>query len=161
MRIHHVEVPRREREVLRLDCRAAGAVDLLHRLRHLVEVGEILEGRAAPPALEVGYERRAVDGSVDQVIAAYRDGALGIASLIFEGGRSFGSHLEHPASVEAHPIVLDLHPGPAQKVAGAGVEEVDADLLQDGHRLAVDRLHVLRGEDVVRLEAVLPHGCVK
>src|SRR5205823_10832976 len=69
-----------------------------------------------------------------------------------------GRHLQHPASVEPHPIVLDLHPGPTQEVARVRVEEVDADLLEDGHRLAVDRRHVLRGEDVVGLEAVLPHG---
>ena len=85
----------------------------------------------------------------------------GIASLKLEGGRGLGSHLQHPAPVEAHPIVLDPHPGPKQEVARAGVKEVDADLLEDRHRLAVDRLHVPRGEDVVRLEAVLPHGCVK
>ncbi len=161
VRIHHVQVPRGERQVLRLDGRAAGAVDLVHRLCQLVEVVEVLDGRAAPPALEVGYERRTVDGRVDHVVAADGHSVLRVASLILERGRRLGRHLEHPAAFEAHPVVLDPHPGLPQKVERARVEEVDAYLLEDGHRLAVDHLDVIRGEDLVGLEAVLPHGCVK
>ena len=66
--------------------------------------------------------------------------------------------LDIAAEFQPDAILLDLHAGALQQVAGAGMEEVDADLLQDRHGLLVDLLHVLARQDLVRLEAVLPHG---
>ena len=64
-----------ERQILGLDRRTPRAVDLLHRLRHLVEVREVLDRRAAPTALEVGDEGRPVDRGGHHVVAAQSHGS--------------------------------------------------------------------------------------
>src|SRR5207245_10331595 len=61
------------------------------------------------------------------------------------------------AAFETNPILFDLQSGAPEGVQGSGVQEVDADLLQDQHGVVVDLLNLLSGEDVVRLERVGPH----
>ncbi len=148
---------RPEGEVLWLDRRAAGAVDLIDRLGHLVEIVEVLDGGAAPPALHVGYEGRPVDGGRDDVVASEHDGARRIAGLQREGLRGLGDLLQDEAPVESHPVLFHLHPGLAEDVPSPLVEEVDPDLLQDIHRLVVDRLFLFLAQELIGLEAVLPH----
>ena len=149
---------RAERQVFGLDSGPARAVDLVDGLRHLVEVVEVFDGGTATPALEVRDERWSIHGSGDHVVAAERDRPHRVPRLECESGGGLGGHLHHEASVEAHPHPVDGHPGAAEDLAGAVVEEIDADLLQDGHRLLVDRLNVLARQDVVGLQAVLPHS---
>ena len=127
-----------QREVLRLDGGAPGAVDLLHRLGHLVEVREVLERRAAAPSLQVGHERGAVDRGRDHVVAPEHDRAGLVAGLELEGRGRLRDLLEHEGPFEADPVVLDSHPGLSEEVARPLVEEVDPDLFEDGHRLLMD-----------------------
>jgi len=81
-----------------------------------------------------------------------------IPGLEVEGRWGLRRHLHDEAAVEAHPHAVHRHPGLAKELARPVMQEVDPDLLEDRHRLLVDRLDVLTGQDVVRLEAVLPHG---
>src|SRR5205807_9508938 len=136
---------------------AARAVELRRGLGQPVEVGEVLDRRAAAPVLQVGHEGRAVDGGGDHVVAAYRDRVCGVARLDLEGRGRPADLLQDEGAVEPHTLPLDLHPGLLKEVAGALVEEVDTELFQDRHRLLVDDLDVLGREDVVSGQAVTPH----
>src|SRR5689334_24526127 len=64
------------------------------------------------------------------------------------------------SALKAHAVVLHPHPRLPEEVPGVVVQEVDADLLEDGHGMLVDRVDLVPGQPVVRLEAVLPHGRV-
>ncbi len=132
-------------------------MNLIDRLRHLVEVVEVLDGGPAATALEVGNERRPIHRSRDHVVAAEHDRPRIRAGLELEGGGSLGNGLQNEVAVEPDPHVVDLHPRLLEDLPGPVVEEVDSDLLQDVHCLPVDRLDIVRAEDVIRLEPVLPH----
>ena len=156
--VDHVEVARLERQILRLDDGATGAVDLRGGLGHLVEVREVLDGGTPTAAVEVGDEGRAIDRRVDHMVATDGHGVLGIARLHLEGRRDLLDLLLDKGRFEVDPVFLDPKPGPPKGVNRLRVKEIDADLLQDQHRVGVDLLHLLLVEDVVGLERVLPHA---
>ena len=158
MRVDHVEMARLERQVLGLHDSATGAMNLRRGLRHLVEIGEVGDGRTPTTPVEVRDEGRPVDGRVDHVVAADGDGVLWIARLHLEHLRHLLDLLLDERRLEADAAVLDRQPRPPEGVEGARVEEIDADLLQNLHRMVVDLLNLILREDVVGLERVGPHG---
>ena len=81
----------------------------------------------------------------------------GVASLELERRGRLGNLLHDERALETHAVVLDAHPGLLKEVTRPLVQEVDPDLLQDRHRVLVDGVDLVFGQQVVRLEAVLPH----
>src|SRR5439155_26293415 len=108
-------------------------------------------------ALQVGDERRTVNGGGDHVVAAEDHAPSAVPGLQLERGRRLRDLLHDEGPLETDPAVLDPHAGVPEEVSGPVVEEVHPDLLQDVHGLLVNRVHLVPGEQVVRLEAVLPH----
>ena len=157
MGVDHVQVARFQREVFRFDDRPAGTVDLRSCLRHLVEVREVVDGSTPPAAVEVRDEWRTVNRGVDHMVAADDDGVFRIACLHRESRWNLLDLLLDNGAVEVNAVLFDLQPGAAEVVEGPGVQEVDADLLQDQHGVVIDLLNLLLGEDVVRLQRVGPH----
>src|SRR5205823_11844699 len=80
-----------------------------------------------------------------------------VPGLQLKRGRRLGDLLHNEGPLETDPAVPDPHTGVPEEVSGPVVEEVDPDLLQDVHGLLVNRVHLVPGEQVVRLEAVVPH----
>ena len=106
-RVHHVEVARVERLVVRLADRAAGRVELRERLRQPHEVLEVRVGRLAP--LEpLADERAAVDGAERHVVAADVDRVARVARLQVELARRLRDLLEDPVGVELDELPVDL-----------------------------------------------------
>ena len=62
----------------------------------------------------------------------------GVASLELERRRRLGDLFHDEGALEAHAVVLDAHPLLLKELTRPLVEEVDPDLLEDGHRLLVD-----------------------
>ena len=158
MRVDHVQVPRAKGKILRLHRRAARAVDLIDGLRHLVEVGEVIERGPSAPALQVGDERRPVDRRRDHVVAAEDHRAGLVPGLELEGRGRLGHVFHDECPLEADSVFLDPHAGLPEEVLRPLVQEIDADLFEDGHRLLVDGVDFLGRKLVVRLQAVLPHS---
>jgi hypothetical protein len=77
------------------------------------------------------------------VVAAEDHASFLVTSLQLESRRGLADLFEDELAVEPDPVLLDLHPRLLEGVPGALVEEVDADLLEDVHGLAVDRLHLV------------------
>jgi len=92
---------------------------------------------------QVGDEGRPVDRRVDHVVAADGNGVLWIAGLHLERRRHLLDLLLDEPRLEMDAAILDLQPGAPERVEGARVQEVDADLLKYLHRMTVDLLNLV------------------
>ena len=137
MAVDHVQVTLVHRDVDRLADRAAGVVDGRRHVGQLHEVAEVLDGRVAPPLLQVADEGRAVDRREDRGVAADLDAALEVAGVLGEGGgRGLTDDLPAHALGAAHPHAVDVGAGLLPDLQRLLVVPVlDADLLQ--HRVGV------------------------
>ena len=100
-----------------------------------------------PPALAIGDERRAARRQHAERAAAERDRALGVAAPHRDLRRRELQLLHHELAVEADARALDLLPEPGEHLARRLVHDLGADLLEDRHRLRVDRIERVLGED--------------
>src|SRR5690606_3572260 len=114
------------------------------------EVAKVLDVGVAAPLVETADERRAVGGHQHGVVAADLDAALGVSGVLGEHGRRADENLTAHSAREAHPVAVHLGPVAAEQVERSGVVvKVDADLLEDGLGVVLDRGEDLFGSDLV------------
>ena len=120
-------------------------------------VGHVGERAGPPAAVEVGDERRAADGTEHHPPTTEGHVAKRVAGMEGELGRRPGDERLDEAVVEADAAgrPIDGGTGPGKHVDGAGAEDLDPDLAEDPERRPVDRLDLVRAQDLDRRERVL------
>ena len=152
----HVEVARLDRQVVRLERAAALLVDDVERADDPHVVDEIGEVAGAPPAIDVAHERRAADRPEDQVRPTEPDVPLRVARVQVEFGRGGRDQRLDLVGIEPHATVraVDGRAGPREGVERPVAEHLDADLGQHPQRRPMDRLDMVRRQDLDRPERV-------
>ena len=150
--VDHLEMALVDRQVRGLAQGAAAVVERRARVGQLHEVAEVLDRRVAPAVVEVVDERRTVGRHEDHVRVADHDAALGVAGTLREapGRRGLHQRAAHPA-LEADARALDVGAGRAEDLDRLGVvDDLDADFLQEGVGVVLDRLEALGGDHLDR-----------
>ena len=155
-RVHHVEVPRVERHVVRLADRAARRVELRERLRELHEVLEVVVGRVAPLD-PFAHERAAVDGEKTMWLPPICTVRSGLRACSVELARGLRHLLEDPVGVELHELALDLLARLLEVLERLLVQELDPELADDPPPAALELLHRGLVEDLVARQLVDQH----
>ncbi len=152
----HVEVPGGHRQVGRLERAAGLLLDDVEARDHLDVVDEVGEVAGPPATVEVGHEGWPADRAEDQVVAAQGHVALRVAGVQPELGGCLRYELLDQAVIEpdraAAPV--DLGAGRREQVDRLVAEHLEADLAQDPERRPVDRLDLVRAEDLDRAKRV-------
>src|SRR5262249_51735955 len=99
--------------------------------------------------VEVAHEGRAVGGREDGVAAADDDGALGVSRVLRVLRRRRPDRFGDEAAGETDALAVYLGAGLLPEVEGRLVTEIEAELLEDGHRLLMDALEPLRVQQLV------------
>ena len=154
MAVDHLEVALVDRQVDRLAQRPAAVVERPARVGQLHEVAEVLDRRVAPAVVEVVDERRAVGRDEDHVRIADLDAAGVVARALGEDPRRgrLDDRAAHPAR-EADALAGDVGAGAAEDLGRLGeVDDLDADLLEEGVGVGLDLLEALGRDDLDRRE---------
>ena len=152
MAVDHVQVALVDRQVDRLAQGPATVVEGVARVGELHEVAEVLDRRVAPAAVQVVDERRAVGRDEHEMRVADDDRARRVAGALGERARRGGldERAAQPA-LEAHPLAVDVGSGPPEDLGRLGVvDDLDADLLEEGVGVGLDRREALLGDDLDR-----------
>ena len=141
--IKTVQMADRGVNVDRLDRIAPGEMDAVEILRQLDEVAKAVhEARDLAP-LKIPVIRRRGDIAKDDMLAAHRQGAVGVARGDGEFRRRAAHHLHHEILVHADGFAIDDAARLPEDRDRLGVQEADADLRQDAHRALVDGVHTI------------------
>ena len=145
-----VQMAGRGRQVDRLHRVARDHVADVQALGEPEQIAVVGEVAGDPAALEVGDVRRAADHAEIDRIAADRDVALGIAGVQGEFFGCGADPLLHESGVEAYPrpVRIDVRASLPQDVPRLRQQEIDPDLGQHAQRGVVDRLDLIRREDL-------------
>ena len=150
--VDHLEMALVDGQVDRLAQRAAAVVERVARVGQLHEVAEVLDRGVAPALVEVVDERRAVGRHEDHVRVADLDAAGRVAGTLGEDarGRGLDERAAHAAR-EADPLAFDVGAGGAEDLGRLGeVDDLDADLLEEGVGVGLDLLEALGRDDLDR-----------
>ena len=154
--VDHLEMALVDRQVDRLAQRAAAVVEGAARVGQLHEVAEVLDRGVAPAVVEVVDERRAVGRHEDHVRVAddwtLRAGlrarwvkTRGAVAVTIERHMPRGKRTRCPVDVGA---------GAAEDLDRLGeVDDLDADLLEEGVGVVLDLLEALGRDDLDRRRA--------
>ena len=147
-----VEVARLDRQVGRLQGPAALLVEDVDGSDEPHVVDEVGEVARPPAAVEVAHERRPADRAEDQVRAAEEHVALGVPGVQPELARGRRHQRLHLRRIEAdHPRrPIHLRSGPRERVERPVAEDLHPDLGEDAQRRHVDRLDLVRRQDLDR-----------
>ena len=152
----HVEVAGLDRQVVRLERAAALLVDDVEGADEPDVVDEVGEVAGPPAAVEVAHEGRAADGPEDEVRAAEGDVPLGVPGVQIELGRSSRDQRLDVVGIEPDAPVgaVDGRAGARERIERPVAEHLDTDLGQDPQRRPMDRLDLVRRQDLDRPERV-------
>ena len=152
----HVEVAGLDRQVVRLERAAALLVDDVEGADEPDVVDEVGEVAGPPAAVEVAHEGRPADGPEDEVRAAEQDVPLGVPGVQVELGRRGRDQRLDVVGIEPDTPVgaVDGRAGARERVERPVAEHLDPDLGQDPQRRPVDRLDLVRRQDLDRPERV-------
>ena len=147
-----VEVARLDRQVGRLERTAALLVDDVEGADEPHVVDEVGDVPGSASAVEVAHEGRAADGAEDEVVAAEQHVALRVPRVQRELARRQRDELLDLARVEPDVARRSIDPGagPGERIEGAVAEHLEPDLGEDAQRRLMDRLDVVRGQDLDR-----------
>ena len=150
--VDRVQMANRRVDVDRLDGIAREEVD---RVEHLEEADEVLVVGAVadpPAAIEIRDVRGAADGPERGPVAAHDQVVGRVRGVEGEGRRRGLDPLLDHRGVETDPLRTDLgaRAGRLQQIAGALVEEIHSDLLENTQRRDVDRLELVDRQDLGR-----------
>ena len=151
-RVVHVEVAGGDRQVGRLERSAALLVDDVEAADQPDVVDEVGVVAGAPAAVEVRHERRAADRAEHEVVAAEADVPFRIARVELEFAGRQRDELLDAVRVEADAArrVVDVRAVGAEQVDRPVAEHLDADLAEDPERRPMDRLDLVRAQDLDR-----------
>ena len=148
-----LDVADRPVHIDRLDRVPTGEVDHLEHLAQLEQVAEGLASAGAAHAVEADDVRWAADGAEGDVVATDGQGVRRVPRVHLELSGACADQLDDHLRVEANALAVDRRPGSGEPLARSGVEEVHPDLGEDAQRRVVDRLQLVRRDDLGRLEA--------
>ncbi len=153
--VDHLEMALVDRQVDRLAERPAAVVERPTRVGQLHEVAEVLDGRVAASVVEVVDERRAIGRHEDHVRIADLDAPGVVACALREEARR-GRPDDRAAHAAREPDALAGHvgAGAAEDLGRLGeVDDLDADLREQGVGVGLDLLEALGRDDLDRGQA--------
>ena len=127
-------------------------IEALHQPDVVLEIGEVARPAAAIEIAGIGRTAHRIEGDM---VGAEGDGAFRIARAKREFSRRPGNKLHHECPVETDEFAGHFGTGSLQMTPCLFRKEFDAEFLEHAQRRLVDRLEMVRGNDLDRRIGIL------
>ena len=139
MRVRHMQMADRDRQVHGFDHHAAGMVHGTKLVVDFGDVSEILDRGIAAAFFDVIDEGRAEAGAIDLRVAADLDRPGGVAGVLGKDPRRGPDPVAAPAGIEADALPVHPRPGLAKDLKRLGIAaKLHPDLVEDAVGVALD-----------------------